>query len=119
MTLLEFRNKEDAEWGKSRVEYAFLDKLALRKRERERKARYLLQNVKVRERDKRGRFAREASEPVRGQVFTTGSGILAYVSTIANLSSGPGSSHVEFKQASVSLPFVSILFPGYEQAKTA
>ena len=119
MTLLEFRNNDEAEWGRSRVENATLDKLALRRRERTRRERFMQENRERQLRDDRGRYVKPESGPVEGEVFMTASGFRAYVSTIANLSSGPGAASVEFRRVHVSLPYISLQHRGYEQAKSA
>lgn len=119
MTLLEFRNNDEAEWGRSRVENSVLDRLALRRRDRKRREQFLQENRDRRLRDDKGRYVKPESGPVEGEVFMTSSGFLAYVSTIANLSSGPGAASVDFRRVHVSLPYISLQHGGNEQAKTA
>lgn len=119
MTLLEFRNNDESEWGRSRVENSLLDRLILRRRDRARREQFLQENRERRLRDDKGRYVKPASEPVKGEVFVSESGILAYVSAIATIQNGISVSAFELRKTHVSLPYVSILFTGNEPARSA
>ena len=117
MIALQFPKNDEAEWGKTRIEYATIDRMKERRRARERRSQHVA--MAVRERNEKGWFVAAETGPVEGQVFITSTGVRAYVAMVQNMTSGPGSSAVDFRQTPVSLPFISMQHPGYEQVKSA
>lgn len=97
---------DDSEWGKSRVDYAFEQRMRRKMLARMNRAAWLTRNVQPRE---RGRFTAKLV-PVVGEVFVSASGIKAYRTSVVRKALPPGTSiHDETSRYQfVSLPFVSI-----------
>jgi hypothetical protein len=112
MTVLA-RLRDESEWGLTRIEYALRDKQRLRERQRQRRAQYL-QNVKVRERNEKGRFVGPPpvdNSPVwrlKGEDIQE-LGIIAVRSMIKLYTNGTRGGRPHDAETVVSLPHVSIL----------
>lgn len=105
MPIVALMDRDEAEWGPSRVDFALMDRRQAQAEKRSRRAKYL-NNVPVRERNAKGRFVGRPEERILGDRFTSASGIEAY-STIVTVIGG----FTGVKREIVSLPYVSILGP--------
>lgn len=100
------RDRDEADWGKTRVDYALAQKRLLRDLWRMRRSRYLMSlNTKP---HVNGRFVPVYQRVLDSDVFETTSGLRAYVKTVISPIT-PVGSMTSIGKCPVTLPYVSIL----------